>query len=148
MVQMALGNKEEAEDEEKEADEVTMRIFGEIANSIDPAIQVEIDFPSKKADKMMPILDMQMAMPDQKPMWKQLGQVQVLQEATIKQIHHDGEVGPIEQNQEINTDGYGDDKTSLLLTQPGEERGGGGDGRLRQDDEEVWVQWEVSPWDH
>ena len=39
-----------------------MRIFGEIANSIDPAIQVEIDFPSKKADKMMPILDMQMAM--------------------------------------------------------------------------------------
>ena len=52
------------EDEEKEADEVTMRIFGEIANSIDPAIQVEIDFPSKKADKMMPILDMQMAMDD------------------------------------------------------------------------------------
>ena len=57
-----------------------------------------------------------------------------------KQIHHDGEVSPIEQNQEINIDGYGDDKTSLLLAQPGEEGGGGGDGRLRQDDEEVWVQ--------
>ena len=39
-----------------------MRVFGEVANSIDPSIEVEIDFPSKYEDKMMPILDMKMAM--------------------------------------------------------------------------------------
>ena len=50
------------EDREREVDEITMKIFGDIANSIDPAIQVEIDFPSKKPDKMMPILDMKMTM--------------------------------------------------------------------------------------
>ena len=49
-------------DEEKEMDEITMRVFGEIANTIDPSIEVEIDFPSKYEDKMMPILDMKMAM--------------------------------------------------------------------------------------
>ena len=40
------------EDREREVDEMTMKVFGDIANSIDPAIQVEIDFPSKKPDKM------------------------------------------------------------------------------------------------
>ena len=49
-------------DEEKEVDEITMRVFGEIANTIDPSIEVEIDFPTKYEDKMMPILDMKMAM--------------------------------------------------------------------------------------
>ena len=49
-------------DREKEVDEVTMRVFGEVANSIDPSIEVEIDYPSKYEDKMMPILDMKMAM--------------------------------------------------------------------------------------
>ena len=48
-------------DLEKEVDERTMAVFGEIANSIEPSIQVEIDFPSKYEDKMMPILDMKMA---------------------------------------------------------------------------------------
>ena len=50
------------EDREREVDEMTMKVFGDIANSIDPAIQVEIDYPSKNVDKMMPILDMKMAM--------------------------------------------------------------------------------------
>ena len=45
----------------KEVDERTMAVFGEIANSIEPSIKVEIDFPSKYEDKMMPILDMKMA---------------------------------------------------------------------------------------
>ena len=48
-------------DEEKEGDEITMILFGEIANSVEPSIKVEIDFPSKYDDKMMPILDMKMA---------------------------------------------------------------------------------------
>ena len=49
-------------DNEKEKDEITMKVFGEVANSIDPDIQVEMDFPSKHENKYMPILDMQMAM--------------------------------------------------------------------------------------
>ena len=40
---------------------LTMILFGEIANSVEPSIKVEIDFPSKYDDKMMPILDMKMA---------------------------------------------------------------------------------------
>ena len=48
-------------DEEKEGDEITMNLFGEIANSVEPSIKVETDFPSKYDDKMMPILDMKMA---------------------------------------------------------------------------------------
>merc|ERR1712004_365084 len=48
-------------DLDKEVDERTMEVFGEIANSIEPSIKVEIDFPSKYEDKMMPILDMKMA---------------------------------------------------------------------------------------
>ena len=47
-------------DREKEVDEITMRVFGEIANSIDPSIEVDVDYPSKHEDKMMPILDMKM----------------------------------------------------------------------------------------
>ena len=48
-------------DLEKEEDEITMKVFGDIANSVDPNIEVEIDYPSKYDDKMMPILDMKMA---------------------------------------------------------------------------------------
>ena len=51
-----------ASDQEKEVDEITMKVFGDIANTIDPSIEVEIDFPSKYQDGMMPILDMKMAM--------------------------------------------------------------------------------------
>ena len=43
-----------------ELDEITMKVFGEIASSEDPNIDVEIDYPSKYPDKMMPILDMKM----------------------------------------------------------------------------------------
>ena len=49
------------EDMEKEKDETTMEVFRNIANSIDQNIEVEVDFPSKHEDKMMPILDMKMA---------------------------------------------------------------------------------------
>ena len=42
-----------------------MRVFGEVANAVDPNIEVEIDFPSKNADRMMPILDMKMSMNQQ-----------------------------------------------------------------------------------
>ena len=47
-------------DEGMELDEITMKVFGEIASSVDPNIDVEIDYPSKYPDKMMPILDMKM----------------------------------------------------------------------------------------
>ena len=47
-------------DLEKEEDEITMKVFGEIANSVEPNIEVEIDYPSRYEDKMMPILDMKM----------------------------------------------------------------------------------------
>ena len=40
------------EDREREVDEITMKVFGDIANSIDPAIQAEIDFPSKKTENL------------------------------------------------------------------------------------------------
>ena len=49
-------------DEGKEVDELTMEVFKQVANSVDEDIEVEIDFPSKNEDKMMPILDMKMAM--------------------------------------------------------------------------------------
>ena len=52
-------------DEEKEGDEITMNLFGEIANSVEPSIKVETDFPSKYDDKMMPILDMKMAISEE-----------------------------------------------------------------------------------
>ena len=32
-----------ASDQEKEVDEITMKVFGDIANTIDPSIEVEID---------------------------------------------------------------------------------------------------------
>ena len=48
-------------DQEKDVDEITMTVFGEIANSVEPNIEVEVDYPSKHEDKMMPILDMKMA---------------------------------------------------------------------------------------
>ena len=47
-------------DLEKEVDEITMKVFGEIANSVEPNIEVEVDYPSNHEDKMMPILDMKM----------------------------------------------------------------------------------------
>ena len=50
------------EDAAKEKDETTMKVFGDIANSIDPDIDVEIDFPSQHPSKMLAILDMQMGM--------------------------------------------------------------------------------------
>ena len=59
---LEIVNEQVVIDEEKEVDEITMRVFGDIANTIDPSIEVEIDFPSKYEDKMMPILDMKMAM--------------------------------------------------------------------------------------
>ena len=49
-------------DQGKEVDEITMAVFGEIANTIDPNIEVEIDYPSRYEDLMMPILDMKMSM--------------------------------------------------------------------------------------
>ena len=48
-------------DQEKEVDKITMTLFGEIANSVEPNIEVEVDYPSKHEDNMMPILDMKMA---------------------------------------------------------------------------------------
>ena len=47
-----------------------MNIFGEVANSIDPDIDVEIDFPSKHPSKMLAILDMEMGMLDNKVQYK------------------------------------------------------------------------------
>ena len=44
------------EDRGREKDELTMSVFGEIANSIDPDIDVEVDFPSNHDTKFMPIL--------------------------------------------------------------------------------------------
>ena len=46
----------------RERDDVTMTLFGEIANSIDEFLEVEVDFPSNHEDKFMPILDMKMNM--------------------------------------------------------------------------------------
>ena len=77
-------------DEEKEVDEITMKVFGEIANSVDPSIDIEIDYPSKYPDKMMPILDMKMATNNQN---------QVVHcfyrkpQTPIKQAHNDGKIG-------------------------------------------------------
>ena len=50
------------QDEDKEVDELTMEVFKQVADSVDDDIEVEVDYPSKNEDKMMPILDMKMAM--------------------------------------------------------------------------------------
>ena len=50
------------DDMRREKDDLTMAVFGEIANAIDPNIEVEIDFPSKHPSKMLAILDMEMCM--------------------------------------------------------------------------------------
>ena len=50
------------EDMRREKDDLTMEVFGQIANAIDPDIEVEIDFPSKHHSKMLAILDMEMCM--------------------------------------------------------------------------------------
>ena len=42
-----------------------MSVFGQIAKTIDPDIKVELDFPSKNNDKIMPILDMKIPMDGQ-----------------------------------------------------------------------------------
>ena len=54
------------DDMRREKDDLTMAVFGEIANAIDPDIEVEIDFPSKHPSKMLAILDMEMGMIDNK----------------------------------------------------------------------------------
>jgi hypothetical protein len=51
-----------ASDRERRKDDITMSVFGDIANTLDPDIEVEVDFPSRHADNMLPILDMKMAM--------------------------------------------------------------------------------------
>ena len=58
--------EEKVEDDHgKEVDKITMEVFGEVANSVDPDIEVEIDYPSKNEGRMMPILDMKMSMNQQ-----------------------------------------------------------------------------------
>ena len=52
-------------DQGKEIDEITMKVFGEVANAVDQSIEVEVDYPSKNEDHMMPILDMKMSMNQQ-----------------------------------------------------------------------------------
>ena len=49
------------DDHGKEVDKIKMKVFREVANPMDPDIEVEIDFPSKNEDHMMPILDMKMS---------------------------------------------------------------------------------------
>ena len=49
-------------DKERETDELTMSVFRDIANNVDPDIEVEVDYPSMNEDKFMPILDMKMSM--------------------------------------------------------------------------------------
>ena len=58
------------EDRNKVKDEVTMKVFGDVANSIDPDIEVEIDFPSKHPSQMLAILDMEMGMLENKVQYK------------------------------------------------------------------------------
>ena len=50
-----------AADMKIEKDDYTMSVFKDIANSVNPSIEVEVDFPSKNDDKFMPILDMKFA---------------------------------------------------------------------------------------
>ena len=45
-------------DEEKSADERTMKLVQEIGNDIHQSIQVEIDYSSRYDDKKMPTLDL------------------------------------------------------------------------------------------
>jgi hypothetical protein len=56
---------QEIEEEiEKEDDELTMELIREIADSIEPMIKTEADYPSKHENKMLPILDLQVKMED------------------------------------------------------------------------------------
>ena len=42
-------------DRRRAGDELTMSVFGDIANSIDPDMEVEVDYPSNHSSKWMPI---------------------------------------------------------------------------------------------
>ena len=57
-------------DKGREVDDITMTVFGDIANTIDLDIKVEVDFPSRHETRMMPILDMQMAVRENKVVYK------------------------------------------------------------------------------
>ena len=50
-VEEKLENIEEQVDLDKE-DEITMRVFGKNANSKDPSIEVETDYPSKQYEQV------------------------------------------------------------------------------------------------
>ena len=51
-------NKEKEEEENNSTeDERTMKVVKEIANSIDPMVQMTIDVPSKHEDQRVPMLD-------------------------------------------------------------------------------------------
>ena len=53
-------------EKEREKDERTARLYGEVANTIMPkSIVMEVDFPSAHANKRIPILDMEVWMTDQ-----------------------------------------------------------------------------------
>ena len=46
-------------DEERDDDIITMEIIRQIANTIDPMIQLTVDTPSSHENKNLPILDIQ-----------------------------------------------------------------------------------------
>ena len=47
------------EDRERENDERTMLLLQSVANSINPCVQMIVDYPSAHVDKTMPCLDFQ-----------------------------------------------------------------------------------------
>ena len=64
--------------------------------TVDPNIEDEIDFPSKNADRLMPILHMKMSTNQQNEV--------VYMEAPMQQVHHDGKVSTAGQSQKVNND--------------------------------------------
>ena len=49
-------------DSEKPADERTFEAIRNVGNTVDPMIQLTVDYPSKNANKRVPILDLEVWM--------------------------------------------------------------------------------------
>ena len=68
-----LAHDNEKEEDEKEIpdDERTMLVVRDIANSIDPMIQMTVDFPSNHEDKKVPMLDVKVWMKENNELYYQ-----------------------------------------------------------------------------
>ena len=55
---LTIDEKSKAQDSHRHKDEMCMELVKDIGNSIHSSIQIEVDYPSRHEDNLMPILDL------------------------------------------------------------------------------------------